>query len=210
MIPQLKKMFDQGPDGLPRLTGGGFTVTEVMAVMLIIGILMGVAVPVFLSWLPNMKLKSAARDLYSRMQNARMLAVKENREWAIVFDTANNRYYVCNDQGADGTWTGAADLTGTGDNTIVERFDLTTYQYGIGFGHGNATQNATSGGGPFPANEVSFPNSAVIFNPRGTVSQAGFVYLDHQGNSTTFAIGALTSGSIRLRQWFGTGAEPWN
>ncbi len=175
-------------------------------VMVIIGILAAVATPMFLSWLPDIRLKSAARDLFSQMQKTRMQAVKENRDWAIVFDTANNRYYICNDQGVDATWTSAADLTGTGDNTIVETMDLAAYRHGIGYGPGAAA--AAVGGGGLPAGNVSYTNNVVIFNPRGT-GTAGYVYLDHQANTTAYAVGSLTSGSIRMRRWTGGGAEPW-
>ena len=188
----------------------GVSLIEIIVVMIFIGILAGVAMPLILSWLPDVRLKSASRDLFTQMQKVRMLAIKENKDWAIVFDTANNRYYICDGQGADSSWSSATDLTGTGDNNIVERVDLTTYQHGISYGHGAATTNATTGGGAFPATEVSFPNSVIIFNPRGTVSQAGFVYLDHQGNTNTYAVGALTSGSVRIRRWHGgAGPEPW-
>ena len=187
----------------------GVTLVEMLTVMAIISVLAGVALPFIRQWLPDYRLKAASRDLFTQMQKVRMLSIKENKDWAIVFDTANNRYYTSDFQGADGTWSSAADLTGTGDNNIVETIDLTLYQNGVGYGHGAATTNATTGGGALPATEVSFPNSVIIFNPRGTVSQAGFVYLDHQGNTNTYAIGALTSGSVRLRKWYGGGANPW-
>ena len=181
---------------------------EILTVMAIIGILAGVATPMFLSWLPDIRLKSAARDLFSQMQTTRMLAVKENRNWAIVFDTANRRYYICNDWGADATWTSAADLTGTGDNTIVETVDLATYRHGIGYGNGAATLSATTPPGALPADSVGYLNKAVVFTPRGTTDSTEFVYLAHQANTTTYAVGSLTSGSIRLRRWLG-GADPW-
>ncbi len=174
--------------------------------MAIIGILAGIGTPLILTWLPDIRLKSAARDVFSLMQNARMQAIKDNRDWAIVFDTVNNRLYLCSNQGADGTWTGAGDPTGTGDNTIVQRMDLTTYNSGIGFGHGAATVDAT--GGAWPNGDVSYVPTAVTFNSRGT-GNAGFVYLDHQGNTTAYAVGTVSSGSIRIRRWMGAGPTPW-
>jgi prepilin-type N-terminal cleavage/methylation domain-containing protein len=56
----------------------GFTLVEVIIVVAIIGILSAIAVPNFISWLPNMRLKAASRDLYSHMMRAKMEAIRSN------------------------------------------------------------------------------------------------------------------------------------
>ncbi len=56
----------------------GFTLVELIIVISVIGILVAFAVPNFLDWLPNMRLKAAARDLYSNMQKAKIAAIKSN------------------------------------------------------------------------------------------------------------------------------------
>jgi len=156
--------------------------------------LAAVAIPAFLSWLPNIRLKAAARDLYSNMQKIRMEAIKTNETWAIVFDPPANMYRVCSSSGADTNWSTIA------DNTVTETVDLSTYRSGIGFGHGAATTDVP--GGAFPANNVSYGVNVLTFNNRG-IGTAGYVYLDNQNHdNTVYAVGTQSSGVIMLRRWF--------
>ena len=171
----------------------GFTMVELMIVIVVIAILSAIAVPNIISWLPNYRLKAAARDLYSNMQQVKMKAIKENKDWAIVFDSANNRYYICSDKGADNSWSA------TGDNSITATINLLSYKNGIGYGHGSATVAVGAG---FGGDDISYISNVVVFNPRGSGS-AGYVYIDHQTHTTTFAVGTVSSGSIRLLKWRG-------
>ncbi len=56
----------------------GMTLLEIVIVVSIIAVLAAIAVPNFKVWLPNMRLKAAARDVYSDMQKAKMSAIKFN------------------------------------------------------------------------------------------------------------------------------------
>jgi type IV fimbrial biogenesis protein FimT len=158
----------------------GFSLTELMVVVAIVGILGLIAVPNLVTALPGYRLKSSARDLCSNLRKARSLAVKQNRSISIEFNSNDNKYTI------DGS-------------------DAVALASGVSFGCGNAAKSAT-GESP-PADGVSFFNNKVSFTPQGLVSgTSGYVYIQNN-KGQTYGVGARTSGSIIIRQW--TGNE-WN
>jgi len=89
----------------------GFTVVELMIVIVVIAILSAIAVPNIISWLPNYRAKAAARDLVSNFQKAKMEAVKRNTDVVITFTTGTytpsgqvGSYQVFVDDDSDGTF----------------------------------------------------------------------------------------------------------
>lgn len=174
----------------------GFTLVEVIVVLIVIAVLGSIALPGYMKWMPNIRLKSTARDLYGNMQKMRMVAVKDNRTTAIIFDPANNRYTLCEN------WDGPTSSC-VGGTEIVDFNDLKSE---VGYGHGNANLQVTGAALPLaPDDDVSYtpPDNVVSFDPRG-LADAGYVYLDHQEHTTTFAVGSLLSGAVRLLRWDGS------
>jgi len=64
----------------------GFTIIELVVIIVIMGILATIAVPGFSRWLPNYRLRAAARDVFSNLQHAKLTAIKRHRTCAISFN----------------------------------------------------------------------------------------------------------------------------
>ncbi len=176
----------------------GFTLVEVMIVTAIIGILAGFTMYSWSVWKPNYQLKSAARDLYSTMQHARLLAVKRNIAVRIVFNNAVNPgfYFIDLDN------SGAVDQPGEFST------DLTGYGNGVDFGF-PAGGFVNWNGNPVGAS-VSFPAGAldVIYNSNGTAGTNGSVFIMNEEAHIVYAVTVLQSGAVKLRKY--NGIRPFN
>ncbi len=190
----------------------GFTLIELMVAVSIIGIVIIFGVPSLLRWRPQMQMNNTARDLYSTFQKVRLIAVKQDHTAGIFFNTALNppTYQIMRHQGPDNAW-GTADDSPNGwgaDKTFGTADDFiggppNPLPVGITFGS-LATTNATSGGGPLPADFISYNNNTVVYNATGALRNAGttgYVYITNANSS--YAIGTpTTTGSITLVKWF--------
>jgi len=86
---------------MPVGKNSGFTLWEMMTVIGIIAIISATVLPNFIAWLPIYKLGSAARDLLSAMQYARLTAVKSNASVQVIFYPDQNNYKIFTDYDGD-------------------------------------------------------------------------------------------------------------
>lgn len=181
-----------GSSILTRKYEAGFTLLQLIIVVGILGILASIAIPQYSDWMPKYRLKSAAMDIYSNMQLARLMAIKSNKSYRLIFfaTTGNGSYIVRRP-----------------DGTIEKRIDFRDYDSSgtIGYGGGNAIKNATKSGGSLPNDGISFNYNTATFNSRGTGS-SGYVYLENS-RGTAYAIGTLSSGVIVLKKWIDSANE---
>jgi len=172
----------------------GFTLLEVMVVVGIISVVIGIAVPNIISWLPKYRLKSAARDIISFMQEVKLEAIKTNTTLEIIFDNSGTPgfYYL--------------DLDGNGTHDPGEqRINLSSYLSGVSFGSGSAVNDWKK---PTPdpiTSSVNFSGSVKLrFSGRGMSNTPGTVFINNKDNDICYAITVLTTGAINTRKWTGT------
>jgi prepilin-type N-terminal cleavage/methylation domain-containing protein len=81
----------------------GFTMTEVVVVLSLIGIMTAISVPSYFSWLPKHRLRTSVRQIYDDMNLSKFRAVKDNTNAVIIFTTApTNKYTVFLDRNGNG------------------------------------------------------------------------------------------------------------
>ena len=78
----------------------GITLFELMVVVGIMAILASIAVPGFLGWLPKYRMRSAADEVLSTLQQAKLRAVRENDVVSVNLDFVNDTYLTFLDNGA--------------------------------------------------------------------------------------------------------------
>jgi len=119
----------------------GFTLVELMVVIVILGMMSGVA---FVSWqamFPNQEFNTTVRKLSDVLHATRSEAIARNREFRIYYDIANDRYRVrtpflmgggiaYSDDVEGRLWVDESDLGRIGIDLVEVTIDDTTYTDG--------------------------------------------------------------------------------
>lgn len=74
--------------------GKGFSLVEVLITMVLLGIMMALALPPFVSWRQNMTYRSSANDVSSALQIAKSRAIQRNSRHQVLFNTLSGSYRV--------------------------------------------------------------------------------------------------------------------
>jgi Tfp pilus assembly protein FimT len=166
--------------------------------------LLGLAIPGFSRWLPNYRLRGAARDLYSNLQLAKSGAIKDRGEWAIRFTSATS-YEVW-------SWRSSAhptdpndatnyrwDSFSTSDDTLIKTVDLSTYGSNVTFSGGSLQPSALR-----PGFVTADSNNPIRFTSRSFMATSNNLcaYMTNSKN-TWYGVGTLTSGVVDLKRWNG-------
>jgi prepilin-type N-terminal cleavage/methylation domain-containing protein len=183
----------------------GFTLLELMVTIVILCILLGLAIPGFSRWVPNYRLRGAARDIYSNFQLAKLTAVRDRARCGVVFDVANGRYQVIR-SGPNRTFESTSSAVG-GDDVVLKTVNFSEYGSGVGYGPGSATASIDGVGFDnnvtFVGDGVVFDSRGMVLSPTGAISTGGYAYLKNSKNSA-YGVGVLSGGVVVLRRWTGS------
>jgi len=152
----------------------GYTMLEIMIIVVIIGILSAMAVPTFYNITPKLKARAQARSTLNYIRLARSRAVSENTQIGVYVDSANRRYFVFKD-------------------TVNPA--LMTYDIGDSILVGPETID-----GSVVLVSSTFTNNSVVFQPTGGASQSGNFVFDRSGGGATYTVSVLGStGKSKLQ-----------
>ena len=76
----------------------GFSLVEVLVVVVIIGLLGGLGGGLYVGTYKRLLVEKASRDFFLTAKYARIMAIEKQRQYKIVLDAANNRFYLATTQ----------------------------------------------------------------------------------------------------------------
>ena len=153
---------------------GGFTMLEMMIVVVIIGLVAAMAAPTFFSATPRLRARIEARNLLNMVRLARSRAISEGNQYGVYIDINSRQYLVFKD--------------------TVNPPQM-TYEIGDSIAVGPETIQAD-----VVISGSTFTNDCVVFKPTGGASQSGGITFDIDGGGASYTVSVLAStGKSKLQ-----------
>ena len=187
------------PSGNVRYTERGFTLVELLMVVVIMAAMFAFTAPI-LRVSPQRRVQTAARQLAADLDLARTRAMATKAIARLAFDSAAGTYIGYLDHDADGliTQIGAEtqELGGFGERELGRD---------VVFGRGNAT----AAPGDTMSGAITFANSRIEFDGRGVTrpfGTRGTIYLTHSNDADAVTAVSI-SGSASFKVWIWRGSS---
>jgi prepilin-type N-terminal cleavage/methylation domain-containing protein len=167
---------------LPR--NAGMTLIEVLVACSLMGIVMAVAATNFTAMIPSFRVRGAALLVAGDLNQARMSAVKEGRQFQYLPISGGYRIQRLNDAGV---WQVVKEVQIEGGNSAYPH---------VSFGHTGVTNDpyAVAIGSSAPTAAISFQSDGTIQNPAG-------VFLQATSGDEQVQQAVTMSGAGRIRVW---------
>lgn len=189
----------QTPRGTHRIGRAGFTIVEVLIVLVLIGVITAVAAPNIQQ--ADFQLKAASQELVTQLSAAKHMSVLKQHDVVLGFDAANRRIRVHSDRDSDGTVDSGED---------VRFYELPD---AVGFGRGAAPAIGAYNG-PLNLNQTTGGLPSLTFHRNGSASQETLFYFtslraarndgfpeDARAVEVVRATGTISCRSYALSSW---------
>ena len=149
-------------------TQKGFSLIEMIVAVAIIGILTGIAIPVYIGMKPSIRLSGAIRQIMGDLMWARMQAISQNNQFRIIYYN-NYQYKILDDDNNDGAIT-------TGESVITK--DIHEEYYDVTYSSSNL--------------------NGLIFHPRGNASNLTTITLTNSSGTKPKKLVIAITGRVQI------------
>ena len=159
---------------------------ELMITIVILCVLLGLAIPAFSSWIPNYRLRGAARDIYSNFQFAKMTAVKDQSRMRSL--VRRGQQPVSSGQLGPNRSLKVLPEALVGMMSVLQTVNFSEYGSGVAirarFSNSRRRTPSFDNNVTFEEDGIVFDSRGMVFRPSGAASAGGYVYLQNNRNNT--------------------------
>lgn len=169
----------------------GFTLVELLVVIIIIGIIIAIAIPNFAAMQTNARIKAGANEVAQDFRQLRERALAQGINIIVSFNTTSKRDYTITFTDNNGIVHSNTDYLGRETGGLLH--------FGVDAGISGPVPGESNG--PVPASGVDFTSNTLVFDSRGGANK-GVLYITNDKKS--YAVGVSSLGKVRVYQGKGS------